>query len=127
LVSESTIDCSPSDAALIGWIATDGHLNISPFTGKTAQGSDGRRRAVAASIRQKKAEGIAHINKMLELSGIVPVISDFTGDGCLTIRLSSKDARALYLRSGLGLDNPEGNLINWLLSIPDESRNAFLE
>jgi DNA polymerase I-like protein with 3'-5' exonuclease and polymerase domains len=62
---DGDLPLSPDEAALLGWVLTDGSLTRSKFTGKTAQGGDGRRRGIVMRIYQKKLSGIADITGLL--------------------------------------------------------------
>lgn len=116
-----------SDAAVVGWIFTDGNLKISELTKRTSQGSEGQRRGCDAVIIQKKQNGIDHITSNLKASGIQYRKSRKDDNGCFTFRLKSEHTRDLLLRVGLTLDDPASQLPSWVLGLDKRSRQAFYD
>lgn len=118
---------SPSDAAIVAWIMTDGTYSISALTGTTSQGLDGRRRGFSASIIQKKEENFSRIEKALKESGMSWRKVKHGNNGCFAWRLQSQELRDLFNRVGLGLDDPEEKLPVWVLSLGEEARQSFVD
>lgn len=113
--------CPPHVAALLGWVYSDGTIRVSPLTGKTSQGADGRRRAICASILQKKFT--AEVEQVLLDTGVI--YSTVTReDGCNIYRLSSDSMRTMFILAGLDPENPSFD--SWVLSLSPEARKAFL-
>lgn len=61
-----SLDVSPSEAALLGWVLGDGVLQRSELSGRTSQGLDGRRRGCRMMITQKKKHEIKIISTLLD-------------------------------------------------------------
>lgn len=62
-------DITTAEAALLGWILTDGQLKITPRTMTTSQGWDGRRQSVIGFIRQSKPRTVAVIQATIAAAG----------------------------------------------------------
>ena len=125
LMSDETV--SASDASVVAWIMTDGTYRISPLTGTTSQGLDGRRRGFSASIIQKKEENFSRIEDALASSGMSWTKVKHGDTGCFEWRLQAQDLRGLFSRVGLGLDDPEDKLPVWVLGLGPGARQAFVD
>lgn len=119
---------SELEASLIGWILSDGHLDVSKASGKTSQGLDGRRQWVKCSVAQSKRKFYSEIKETLVKLG-----ADFTEitrdiDDVVSFKLSSPWIRDFLNKVGLPLENKHNiNYEKWILSLSKESLKSFFE
>jgi hypothetical protein len=116
------LDITPSEAALFGWLWTDGSVSASPLTGITSQ-AGGRRQAIRGLIVQKKDKGIQHIRKVLADIGM-PYRESVKPVDCLVFNLPSPNLRTLYKKAGLDLVAPDK--VGFVLALSPECRKEFL-
>lgn len=115
---------TPTEAAIIGWLLTDGsfHWNA-PLTGATSQ-AGGRRRQIKAEIYQSKQAGLDSLRSLL---ADVPH-TDFVRDreGIMqqhVFRLAPQYARDLWYRSDL----ETLTYTEFVLQLDTDARAAFLQ
>lgn len=111
---------SARDAAIVAWLHTDGHMERSELTGRTAQGSDGRRRGFSASIFQKKEKFVGIIDSLLDG---VPHSRYERPTGIIQWLLDPQFVRDLWVRTGL--DNQ--TLEQFVLGLGTDALSAFYE
>jgi len=117
-------DITPTEAAVIGWLLTDGsfHWNAA-LTGKTSQ-AGGRKRQIKAEIYQSKPAGIAALEKLL--ADIPHTVYTRTRPGVMRqyiYRLNHTYARDLWTKSGLENTTYTG----FVLQLSADARAAFLQ
>lgn len=110
---------SVEDAARLAWLWTDGSITVSPFSGKTSQGKDGRRQGIQACIVQKK-----YVDEVDELFG-VEIKKEKDKNGCYVWRLPAQWVRDLYTRCNVSLNDTDYS--KFVLSLSTTAREAFLD
>lgn len=115
--------CSSAVAALIGWMYSDGSIQVSEVTGKTSQGKDGRRAAARACILQKKYT--TEVSEVLSECAVTPTRVTTRPCGTKCWSLSAEDTRRIHREAGLDIRNP--NFVEWVMSLDLEARDSFLE
>lgn len=129
---------SLDEMRLISWLLSDGYLSIRPFTGRTAQGARGERRKVIASIQQAKTLYVTEIKELLAALGMdtrKPTVRPGVNyDEAYDWPLPTALVRDLLIRAGFmdriepGDDmNVDAELPSWLLGLPMEYIDVFLE
>lgn len=89
---------SNCEAAILGWLWSDGSTRISPLTNKASQGKDGRRQLYQAQIIQKK-----YVTEIQGLLKAVPHTESVDSiSGIHRFFLSSPWVRGLYRRTWKG-------------------------
>lgn len=120
LAAENMSGVTASEAAIIAWLFTDGHMQRSPLTGRTAQGKDGRRRKFEASIFQKKE---CYVHVLDELLAGVPHHRYVRPTGIVQWLLQPEWMRDLWRRARLD----EHSLSEFVLSLGTTELEAFAE
>lgn len=109
---------TPQEAAIIGWVVTDGSIRRSEFVGAASQ-AGGRRVGFIAQIHQQKyKEAVEEV-----LRGVPSLKSKTRQDGLVTWTLDSVYARSLWERAGL----TKMTLPQFVLGLRPEHRKQFLE
>lgn len=116
-------NCTPDVAAFIGWLYSDGSIQVSDATNKTSQGKDGRRVGVRACILQKKYT--TEVMEVLSACNIIPTRQVTRPDGTIVWYLSAEDTRRLHIEAGLDIRHPD--FVKWVLSLDLEARYSFLD
>lgn len=115
---------TPDEAALLGWVLSDGYLSCSKIVSSASQGRNGERQAVQMSVSQSKyveeLEGI--LNKVgLKYSTLV------REDGLKFYTISSPEARKFIKKIGLPISSKhEIDYTKFILSLSQDSLEAFL-
>ena len=119
-------DLTLDEVEIISWVASDGHLKISPLTYRTSQGHDGRRRQFLATIQQAKPQYVQQIRDLLDRNN-VPYTEDtrpgVNYETAHNFRLTSEYARELFTRAGL----VEEDYVSFVLSLGTGQRQRFLD
>lgn len=127
---------SDAEAALIAWVYADGYLEQVPLTGRTAQGSDGRRRKIRARVIQAKPRGIAALQQVLHEANVPfktrkqePLADHHLQ--CYVYDLPTANVRDIWTRAGLiavADKHAEGfSLREFTLALAASQRKAFLQ
>lgn len=113
---------TPDEAAIIGWLITDGGVYWSYKFGGTAN-SYGTKRGVEASVFQKKESNVALLYSLLEpyLNGV----SHRAKTGMYQFRLKPAFIRSLWLKAELEPDNED--YVKFVVNLTPKARRAFLE
>lgn len=119
--SSNTINISVDEAALIGWIFTDGFLRVSPITGRTSQGSDGARRSIVSGIVQKKY--VSHIDELCNSIGLTVNKKERGNTGVYAWNFSNPEIRDILNRANVFSNK---DLLDFVIGLPKEHREAFL-
>ncbi len=120
-VSSRVLEITANEAALIGWLYTDGGVKWSPLTRRASQGSDGRRRKADAKIYQTKKKWIPDIERMLASIPHVAYPERNTGQRVWQVR--SKYMRELWKRARLH----DITLLQFVTFLDAQQRQAFLD
>jgi DNA polymerase I-like protein with 3'-5' exonuclease and polymerase domains len=124
LADDNTAFLTDDEVRILAWIQSDGHLRVTDSTGGPAQGRDGTKRQVNASIQQAKPQHVKEIKELLK--GIphgVGVRSGANYETAYDFRISSPWMRDLLTRAGL-LD---GGIENFILRLPATQRHIWLD
>jgi hypothetical protein len=109
--TESSLDISVSEAAVLGWIAGDGHI-------------EARRHRPTMSIAQSKPEMVEKLKELLEGVPHVVYVDDRGGCGPRhQFRLDHDYAQDLLARAG----NPKSDAVAQVLAMSTDQRAAWLE
>jgi uracil-DNA glycosylase family 4 len=96
---ESSLPISPDEAAIIGWLYSDGCVNWSPVSnGPSTAG--GKRRGLVARIFQKKVEFVEDITALLDRAGYTYTTGK-DKNNCVWFHIASSEARELLRRADL--------------------------
>lgn len=115
---------TPEDAALIGWVLSDGYLDCSENTGRTSQGREGDRQFVSMSIAQSKY--VEELEDVIRKVGLEHTVHE-RGDGLKVYKFSSPSARNFLSRVGLPIKNKHDiDYTRFILSLSRDSLKAFL-
>lgn len=120
LIARNNSAVSASEAAIIAWLFTDGHVRRSTVTGRTSQGRDGRKAAFEGSIFQGKAEYIPVLDALMR---DVPHSRYTRPTGIVQWYLQPSYLRELWKRARLD----EQSLSQFVLSLGTEELKAFSE
>lgn len=108
---------SPNQAAILGWLWSDGSIQISPRTNRASQGSDGRRQLHTGQIIQKKYHN--EIRDSLDGYNFRETVEPTTG--IHRFYLSSPELRELYRRAW------KGSKLKTVLAMSFDQRHYWLE
>jgi len=116
---------TPGQAALVGWVLSDGNFNVSKLTYKTSQKSDGSRRQVDMSIAQNRFW--LEVKTCLEDNGLS--YKEYKNNsGVSVFDVPSPEARKFWESVGLELKNKhEIDYTSWILGLTPEAREAFFQ
>lgn len=118
-------EVTPDEAALLGWVLSDGYFSCSENTGTTSQGVDGRRQFVKMSVHQSKY--VKELRSVIDKVGM-KYSSSLKDSGVESYTFSSPSAREYLNRIGLPLKNKHDiDYTKFILSLRKESLEAFLE
>ena len=118
---KSNGNLSEDEAALLGWIFSDGTLRISPRTGRTAQGKLSERQFYGAVLIQKKyTEEIKKLLKQLKIKTHLRINKEKVHYWCL----SSMDIRPIFHKANIYSNNI--NYEKLVLGFSSKARKAFL-
>lgn len=124
LEDEGSLSLTDDEVRIIAWVQSDGYLKISPFSGTTSQGGDGRRRGVLASIQQAKPEYVEEIKQLLkEVPHGVDTRPGVNYETAYNFRIKSQHARLLWAKADL----MDGGIENFILRLPPHQREIWLE
>jgi hypothetical protein len=136
-LTHQLLPITPAEAALIAWAYTDGHVIQSEFTGRTSQGTDGRRQKLHVTISQAKPEGIAALERVLRETGAGfrkrgPYDTNTGALAQYSWLLDADYARDLWNRAGLlyaarKTDQDFALNESWVLRLDMAHRRAFLQ
>lgn len=118
------------EAAIIGWVLTDGHLLYTPPTGAARQGSDAQFCFIKALIGQSKPEGVAELRRLLR---DVPHTerrtcnARYTSGEHIVFALSADYTRKLWSRARLAADKHGQDYTEFVCGLSKRARTAFVE
>jgi DNA polymerase I-like protein with 3'-5' exonuclease and polymerase domains len=119
---EGDLNMSLEEVCILTWIATDGSYTHSPLTGKTSQGSDGRRRGCTACIIQKKPDQCVSIEHFLRGINATKTVD---ANGTSRWHLPAEYFRNLWAKSGLSQENPDW--VSFVTRMSPEQRRVFID
>jgi DNA polymerase I-like protein with 3'-5' exonuclease and polymerase domains len=113
------------EVRIIAWIQSDGYLRVAQSTGGPAQGSDGMKRQVNASIQQAKPQYVEEIKSLLkDVPHGVTTRPGINHETAYNFVISSPWMRDLLTRAGL-LDG--GGIEDFILRLPVAQRHIWLD
>jgi uracil-DNA glycosylase family 4 len=119
--SDSKIDITEQEAAILGWAYSDGSVDIKSINNTTAQGLDGRRRGVKLRICQDKtSEHYKTINELL--IGYNNTKYEYENRSQVWWNIPAETARDLLIRANL-IDKCDP--VQFALSMSNLQRKAF--
>lgn len=123
-IVQEGMSITKEEAAVIGWLAADGHFSWSKDTRKTSS-SFGAKRGVGAGITQAKHKFYREIQELLDKVGIEYRIYQY-GDKAATFGFMSDSARK-FLRKVLGGDFNKHDVdwVKFVLSLSPECLQSF--
>jgi hypothetical protein len=114
-------------ARLVAWVLSDGHLDASALTGKTSQGTDGRRQAVKMSIAQSKAKYFDEVKETLDSVGLSYGVS-VNNSGVEVFTIAQADARKFLNDVGLPIKNKHDiDYTEWLMGLSKSCLEGFFD
>jgi hypothetical protein len=122
---EGGSDVSAVDAAVVGWLLTDGYWK---WSGKDSarQNSFGQANGVVASIGQSQKKFHKDVQQDLALAGIQ--FTEYTYNEMTEFRINSDDFRALMFRCGLPLNVSKHDIdwVSWIVKLSYPALEAFI-
>lgn len=121
-VEGGSLTLTAKEAAILGWVLSDGTHRWSAFSGKTAQGKDGRRQGCVAYVIQKKQPYVDELNALLE--GYTSSVVEQEG-GCFKWSIKAEAFRDIWRKAELDTENPD--YVTMVINMSVEAREAFLD
>ncbi len=121
-----SLDITPDEAAVLGWIFGDGHVKRSPATGATSQGVNGWRIALKVLITQTKVHEREKIAGLLTSAGI-PSKSYVSATGQQVWTLDASYCRDLFSRAGIGLHKNDFDAWTLATGLTHDARVAMAD
>lgn len=118
LTEDGISTITPNEAAILGWIWSDGWIKFKDYNGSIRQ-SNGKYVHCNAVIIQKK-----FTNEIETLLGKNCSTSNKDKNGCKVYYLHSKFIRDIYNKANLNYYNPD--YVSFVLSLSEAARSAFL-
>ena len=119
---EGTLPLTAKEAAILGWVLSDGTHRWSKLSGATSQGSDGHRQGCSASILQKKQRYVDELNVLLE--GYYTKIN-LRDNGCYEWMLKAEAFRDIWKKAQLDTEEPD--YVHMVINMSVAAREAFLD
>lgn len=119
---EGSLPLTAQEAAILGWVLSDGTHRWSKLSYTTSQGSDGQRQGCSASIKQKKKPYVEELNVLLE--GYTTKVN-ILSDGSYEWMLKAEAFRDIWRKAGLDTDNPD--YVAMVTAMRVDAREAFLD
>lgn len=119
------LEVTPKEAAVFGWILSDGYIKWSEFTGGPSQ-AGGKKLGVKCQIHQHTNKFSKEVRSDLNEAGI-RFTHRIRENGVEEFNLNRDDVRSLWSKLGLyGLSGKEGDLTKLIMSLSKECLEEFL-